>query len=199
MSPRTLVSWAYGSTQPVFPHGPSKNNERSFLPLPWSLPARRDARTIHRAPLLLMPLPGAALSVSPTPSSIPYLHRIRALAPTLLPLHYAHRALSGAQVPAVACGQAAKRGFIAGRAQARCRRSWPLPGRTTILGRRLPRTSHSPVCFASSGRRRASNACFKSMFQVFQIFHKSIASVSYECCKRRSGCCICCNTCTYMF
>jgi hypothetical protein len=38
------------------------------------------------------------------------------------------------------------------------------------------------------------------MFQVFQMFHMYVASVSYGCCKSRSGCCICicCNGCTRM-
>jgi hypothetical protein len=31
-----------------------------------------------------------------------------------------------------------------------------------------------------------------------RMFHRYVASVSYRCCKSRSGCCICCNICTYM-
>jgi hypothetical protein len=46
-------------------------------------------------------------------------------------------------------------------------RSWLLPGCATILGHRLTDTDHFPVFFASFGRRRVNNACFKSMFQVF--------------------------------
>ena len=33
--------------------------------------------------------------------------------------------------------------------------------------------------------------CCKCMFQVFQVFHMHVASVSCGCCKSRSGCCIC--------
>ena len=33
----------------------------------------------------------------------------------------------------------------------------------------------------------------KSMFQVFQMFHLDVASVSRGCCKNRSGCCSGCT------
>ena len=33
------------------------------------------------------------------------------------------------------------------------------------------------------------NACYKCLFQLFQRY---VASVSYGCCKNRSGCCTCC-------
>jgi hypothetical protein len=36
------------------------------------------------------------------------------------------------------------------------------------------------------------------MFQVFQLFQRYVARVSYGCCKSRLGCCICCNGCTLM-
>ena len=36
------------------------------------------------------------------------------------------------------------------------------------------------------------------MFQVFQMFIRYVANISYRCCKSRSGCCICCNGCTHM-
>jgi hypothetical protein len=39
----------------------------------------------------------------------------------------------------------------------------------------------------------------KHMLQMFQIFHRYVASVSYECYKSRSGCFICSNGCTRMF
>jgi hypothetical protein len=38
----------------------------------------------------------------------------------------------------------------------------------------------------------------KHIFQVFQMFQRFVVSVSYRCCKSRSGCCICCNSCTRM-
>jgi hypothetical protein len=82
------------------------------------------------------------------------------------------------------CGQAARRGVVAGWAQARHRRSWPLPGRATILGHRLAGSDRSPLPSASYGRR-VKNACCKHMFQVFKMFHRYVASVSYECCKSR--------------
>ena len=40
--------------------------------------------------------------------------------------------------------------------------------------------------------------CTFNMFQVFHMFYKHVASVSYGYCKSRSGCCICCNGCTCM-
>ena len=42
-----------------------------------------------------------------------------------------------------------------------------------------------------------SDMC-KSMFQMFQLCQMYVSSVSYRCCKSRSGCCICCNDCTCM-
>jgi hypothetical protein len=38
--------------------------------------------------------------------------------------------------------------------------------------------------------------CCKSMFRVFQMFQRYVASVSYGCCKNRSGCFVCYNDCT---
>jgi hypothetical protein len=40
--------------------------------------------------------------------------------------------------------------------------------------------------------------CWKRMFQVFQMLQRHVASVSYVCCKSKSGCCICHNGCTCM-
>jgi hypothetical protein len=80
---------------------------------------------------------------------------------------------------------------------ARCWHNWPLPCRATILGRWLAGTDRPPLCYTLLGRR-VKNARCKCMFQVFQMFHKYVASVSYGCCKTRSGCCICCNGCTCM-
>jgi hypothetical protein len=45
---------------------------------------------------------------------------------------------------------------------------------------------------------RAGNTCCKSMFQVFQMFHLNVVSVSCGYCKSRSGCCIYCNGYTRM-
>jgi hypothetical protein len=42
------------------------------------------------------------------------------------------------------------------------------------------------------------SACCKRMFQVFQMFQRYVASISYGCCKSRSRCCICFNGCTHM-
>jgi hypothetical protein len=63
-------------------------------------------------------------------------------------------------------GRQLEEGAIAGWTQARRRRkrSWPLPGRATILGRRLAEIGRSPLCSASSGRRRVINAGCKRMF-----------------------------------
>ncbi|XP_066311239.1 uncharacterized protein [Miscanthus floridulus] len=38
----------------------------------------------------------------------------------------------------------------------------------------------------------------KRMFQVFQLFQRYVARVSYGYCKSRLGCCLCCNGCTLM-
>jgi hypothetical protein len=46
--------------------------------------------------------------------------------------------------------------------------------------------------------RCAENTCCKSMFHVFQVFHRYLAIVSYGCCKSRSRCCIYGNGCTCM-
>jgi hypothetical protein len=35
--------------------------------------------------------------------------------------------------------------------------------------------------------------CFQTCFKCFSLFQIYISSVSYGCCKSRSGCCICCN------
>jgi hypothetical protein len=58
--------------------------------------------------------------------------------------------------------------------------------------------SSSAIHPSSKGTLRAENACCKSMFQVFQMFHVDVASVSCGCCKSRAGCRICCNGCTRM-
>jgi hypothetical protein len=39
--------------------------------------------------------------------------------------------------------------------------------------------------------RCAESACCKRVFQVLQMFQRYVASVSYVCCKNRSGCCNC--------
>jgi hypothetical protein len=58
----------------------------------------------------------------------------------------------------------------------------------------------SSLHFASSKEmlQCAENACCKRMFQVFQMFQRYVAIVSYECCKSRLKCCICCNGCTHI-
>jgi hypothetical protein len=78
-------------------------------------------------------------------------------------------------------------GVVVGQGQSKCRRSWLLPTRATILGRRLVRTSRSPLCSASSGRMSEK-----------LMFHRNVASISYICCKSRSGCCIYYNSYTRM-
>ena len=55
------------------------------------------------------------------------------------------------------------------------KRSWPLPGYATILGRRLAETGCSPLYSASHGRR-VKNACYKHTFL-------SVSDVSEVCCK----------------
>jgi hypothetical protein len=51
----------------------------------------------------------------------------------------------------------------------------------------------------TASRCCAKSACCKHMFQVFNMLQRYVSSVSYECCKSRLGCCICCNGCTCMF
>jgi hypothetical protein len=70
--------------------------------------------------------------------------------------------------------------------QARCRRSWLLPGHATILGHQLVRTGHSPLCYALSGRRRVKNVYCK---RIFQVFYRYVESVLDRCCKSISGYC----------
>jgi hypothetical protein len=55
-----------------------------------------------------------------------------------------------------------------------------------------------PLCIVSHGKR-VRNACYKTMFQVFQMFYRYVAHVSCGCCKSRSGCCICCKRLFKMF
>jgi hypothetical protein len=127
-------------------------------------------------------------------ASILHNHRIRAPVAAFLPLHCAHRPPRRCWAPCVAWQP--REGAVTGHAKARHRHNWPLLGRATILGRRLARTGCSPFCSASSERRRVKNACCQHIFQVFQMFYMYVPNVSYECCKSRSGCCICYNGCT---
>jgi hypothetical protein len=60
---------------------------------------------------------------------------------------------------------------------ARRRHSWLLSCCPTILGCRLAGTGRSPLCSASSGRKRVKNTCYKCMFQMFQMFHRYVTSV----------------------
>jgi hypothetical protein len=59
------------------------------------------------------------------------------------------------------------------------------------VGGRWSHTSHS-----SKHMCALESACCKRLF--FQMFHRYVVIVSCECCKSRSGCCICCNGCTLM-
>jgi len=52
-----------------------------------------------------------------------------------------------------------------------------------------PFVQGASICYAAS-------ACCNSMFQMFSRY---VASVVYQCCKSRSGCCTCCNGYTRMF
>jgi hypothetical protein len=63
----------------------------------------------------------------------------------------------------------------------------------------LPESVVPLLCVASKERRRVKTAYFKSIFQVFQMFQRYVASVVYRCCKSRSGCCIYWNGYTHMF
>ena len=55
------------------------------------------------------------------------------------------------------------------------------------------KTPHADTDPFSQAARRccAESACCKHMFQVFHMFQKYVASVSYGCCKSGSGYCIC--------
>jgi hypothetical protein len=84
------------------------------------------------------------------------------------------------------------------------RRSWPLstpalPRRST-LARDITRSrvARLGAGFSSCTSRSlpssdVASACCKCMFQVFQVLHMYVASVSCGCCKSRLGYCICCN------
>jgi hypothetical protein len=50
-----------------------------------------------------------------------------------------------------------------------------------------PEPDISPLCVASYARR-VKNACCKPMFQVFHMYQRYVAIVSYGCCKSRSRC-----------
>jgi hypothetical protein len=78
-----------------------------------------------------------------------------------------------------------------------CIRHWSRPK----AHRRAPCTttaSSSVIRPSSKVTLRTGNACCKTMFQVFHMFHLDVAIVSCGCYKNRSGCCICCNGCTRM-
>ena len=57
---------------------------------------------------------------------------------------------------------------------------------------------NEPPFSQAASRCCAESACCKRMFQVFQMFQRYVSSVSYGCCKSRSGYHICCNGCTRM-
>jgi hypothetical protein len=50
----------------------------------------------------------------------------------------------------------------------------------------MPAASSARKCYVES-------VCCKCMFEVFQMFQRYVASVSYGCCKSRSECCIYCK------
>jgi hypothetical protein len=55
-----------------------------------------------------------------------------------------------------------------------------------------PHANEDP--FSQAARRCcAETACWKRLFQVFQMFQRYIASVLYRCCKSKLGCYTCCN------
>jgi hypothetical protein len=56
----------------------------------------------------------------------------------------------------------------------------------------------SSIGLSSKVTHYTESACCKSMFHVFQLFQRYVVNVLYRCCKSRSGCCICCNSCTLM-
>jgi hypothetical protein len=69
-------------------------------------------------------------------------------------------------------------GVIAGRAQASRRRSWPLPSRAIILGRRLTGIGRSPALCCVERKKKGKN-------RIFQEYISSISDVSEVCCKCR--------------
>jgi hypothetical protein len=149
---------------------------------------RHYVRTIHQALLLSTPLPDAALSVSPSPSSILHLHHIRAQAAAFLPLHHAHRALRrrGCRPPHVArrpgdgsslagprpgvgaagCCQVASPSSAAG---------WPKPTvpRSTL---RCPEEEEWQTMHVSRLRFK----CFRSSIGMLQVFHMDVAKVDRD-------------------
>jgi hypothetical protein len=79
-----------------------------------------------------------------------------------------------------------ERGRVAGRAQAKRRHSWLLPGHATILDCRMVRTGCLSLCFASHRRRRVKNAYCKRMFPLLQMLQRYVVSVLDGYCKSRS-------------
>jgi hypothetical protein len=53
--------------------------------------------------------------------------------------------------------------------------------------------SSSVIRPSSKVTLHARNVCYKSMFQVFHMFHLNVVIISCGCCKNRSGCCIYCD------
>jgi hypothetical protein len=76
------------------------------------------------------------------------------------------------------------------------------PPRHSIASTSMPASSSASTSLHFLSKQQVDvvleNICCKCLFQVFWIFQRYIASVSYGCCKNKSRCCICCNGCTRM-
>jgi hypothetical protein len=79
---------------------------------------------------------------------------------------------------------------------------------------RLPLSQGTPTSAAGAGGARTppaphpdsqnrpasfSSPMLQTYVQLLQMFQRYVASISYRCCKNRSGYCICCNGYTRMF
>jgi hypothetical protein len=67
---------------------------------------------------------------------------------------------------------------------------------TSSIHRRRGQQGQAP--FVQARWHCAESTCSKPIFQVFQFFQRYVTRVSYEYCKSRSGCYICCNGYTLM-
>jgi hypothetical protein len=173
VSARTLALWTCGSARPA--------------------PLTVHLKIINVAFFLL----AQSLAASPSPSSTLYLHHIRAQAAAFLPLHRAHRKLHrcGRQPPRVARRPGEGSSLAGPRPGVGAAGCCQVVSPSSTAGWPKLAVPRSTLRCPEEGR---TTHVFKITFQVFQKFHRYVASVSYGYYKSRSGCYICCNGCTCM-
>jgi hypothetical protein len=162
----------------------------------------KNLPALSRTPLLSLSLTSASSSrapcchryllppLKPTTPSPPSLRATRL--PSLFPKPAPSRCL------AAAAATAALPILMAGRRTCWGALDRPRPSQgapTSTLGTGGARAPPALTLTTGINRPQSLLLCCKRMFQLFQRY---VASVSYECCKSKLGCCICCNGYTCM-